>query len=67
MRMALGKRLEKLETRQQGQNLTPLFIATETTPGHYSLDDGRELSESELEALPGSGLVICLPPDHHEV
>ncbi len=67
----IKNRLDKLENLQQTEDLTPLFIATEVVPGRYLLDNGRELNQEELDALPSSGpglsgLFICLAPDDNE-
>lgn len=67
-------RLEKLE-KSTPQEVTKLWTAVEDdhTPGLYHLDDGRTLSEAELDALPGKGpgchgLIIQSPfhGEHHE-
>ncbi len=67
----INGRLDKLEELQHTEDHAPLFIATETTPGRYRLDDGREQNQAELDALPGSGpglhgIIICLAPDDNE-
>ncbi len=64
--MRLKSRLERLEARHHAEPVSKLWVAYEDTPGHYRLDDGRLLSEAELDALPGygpglHGLIICLP------
>lgn len=53
--MSIKNRLDKLEARAKEHDITQLWIAYEETPGCYRLDDGRVVSEAELEALPGSG------------
>lgn len=64
--MNLKRRLDKLEAATPPADVTRLWTAWEVALGRYRLDDGRELSEQELDELPGSGpglhgLVICLP------
>lgn len=64
--MSLKNRLAKLEATASPVDVTRLWTAWEIAPGRFRLDDGRELSEQELDELPGSGLgldglVICLP------
>lgn len=64
--MRLEARLDKLEADNNAEDISQLWVAYEITPGRYQLDDGRVLSETELEALPGSGpglhgLIIALP------
>ena len=64
--MSLKDRLTRLEATTSPAAVTRLWTAFEVAPGRYRLDDGRELSEQELDELPGSGpglhgLLICLP------
>ena len=64
-------RLEKLE-KSTPLEVTKFWTAVEDdhTPGLYHLDDGRTLSEAELDALPGKGPgchgLIIQSPDHGE-
>lgn len=69
--MKLKSRLDRLE-RSIPLEVTKLWLAWEDdhTPGLYHLDDGRTLTEAELDALPGKGPgchgLIIQSPDHYE-